>query len=259
MGIQVVPEYLQETQRSENWFGHRIGKFTGSGMHKLMAEGRGDAWGNTARDYVFAKLYERVSNSRIVTPETFQMAKGKEIEEDAMRIFGERTRFYVKPCEYINSKEVEYIGASPDGLVYDNRDKLCGVWETKCRLDEQMLKNAFDRVNPKHPSFWQLQTEMYVAEVDKAYFTHYSDERECPFDLQIQIVDRNDEAIARMLARAKFADRIIKEAIESVGGINDRRISYITLTERMIAMKEYVYEHLSEKTKKKDESKGKED
>ena len=187
------------------------------------------------------------------------MAKGKEIEEDAMRIFGERTRFYVKPCEYINSKEVEYIGASPDGLVYDNRDKLCGVWETKCRLDEQMLKNAFDRVNPKHPSFWQLQTEMYVAEVDKAYFTHYSDERECPFDLQIQVVDRNDEAIARMLARAEFADRIIKEAIESVGGINDRRISYITLTERMIAMKEYVYEHLSEKTKKKDESKSKED
>lgn len=246
MGVQAVPEYLQETQRSDNWFEHRIGKFTGSGMHKLMTEGRGkDArFGDTAKAYVFSKLYERVSNSRIVIPETFAMAKGKEVEEDAMRIFGERTRFYVKPCEYINSKDVEYVGASPDGLVYDSKDKLCGVWETKCRLDEQMLKNAFDRVTPKHASFWQLQTEMYVAEVDKAYFTHYSDERECPFDLQIQVVDRDDDAIARMLERCEIADRVIKEAIESVGGINDKRISYITLTERMMKMKEYVYENL---------------
>jgi hypothetical protein len=107
-----------------------------------------------------------------------------------------------------------------------------------------MLKNAFDRVTPKHASFWQLQAEMYVAEVDKAYFTHYSDERECPFDLQIQVVDRDDDAIARMLERCEIADRVIKEAIESVGGINDKRISYITLTERMMKMKEYVYENL---------------
>lgn len=248
MTIQAIPEYLQETQRSDNWFEHRIGKFTGSGMHKLMTEGRGDEWGDISRSYVFSKLYERVSNSRIVIPETFAMAKGKEVEEDAMRVFGERTRFYVQPCEYINSKDVEYIGASPDGLVYDSKDRLCGVWETKCRLDEQMLKNAFERVTPKHPAFWQLQTEMYVTGVDKAYFTHYSDERECPFDLQIQVVERDDDAIARMIVRAEFADRIIKEAIESVGGINDKRISYITLTERMMKMKEYVYAHLTSKT-----------
>jgi hypothetical protein len=47
-----------------------------------------------------------------------------------------------------------------------------------------------------------------------------------------------------MLERCEIADRVIKEAIESVGGINDKRISYITLTERMMKMKEYVYENL---------------
>ena len=62
------------------------------------------------------------------------------------------------------------------------------------------------------------------------------------------MVERDDDAIARMIVRAEFADRIIKEAIESVGGINDKRISYITLTERMMKMKEYVYAHLTSKT-----------
>ena len=48
-----------------------------------------------------------------------------------------------------------------------------------------------------------------------------------------------------MLERAEIANRVIDEAIASVGPVNDRRISYITLTDRMIAMREYVYSHLA--------------
>ena len=83
-----------------------------------------------------------------------------------------------------------------------------------------------------------------MAGVKQNYFTHYSPDRECPFDLQIQMVERDDEAIAMMLERAEIANRVIEEAIASVGPVNDRRISYITLTDRMIAMREYVYSHL---------------
>ena len=241
-----VPEYLQESQRTDEWYEKRIGKFTGSGIKALMSKGRGkdSQWGDTARAYVFSKLYERVSHSRIQTPETYAMAKGKEAEVDAVRIFGERTRFHVEPVEFLLSPDVTYIGASPDGLVYDSRDRLVGTFETKCRLDESMLRNAFVRVTPSHDTFWQLQTEMYVAGVKQNYFTHYSPDRECPFDLQIQVVERDDEAIAMMLERAEIANRVIEEAIASVGPVNDRRISYITLTDRMIAMREYVYNHL---------------
>ena len=244
--VQPVPEYLQESQRTEDWYARRIGKFTGSGIKNLMSEGRAkDAkWGETAKSYVFSKLYERVSNSRIMIPETYQMAKGKEVEADAMRIFGERTRFYVQPVEFILSEEVPYIGASPDGLVFDNKDRLVGAWETKCRLDETMLKNAFVRVTPKHDAFWQLQTEMYVTGTKINYFTHYSPDRECPFDLQIQEVERDDEAIGRMLERAKIANKVIEDAIAAIGSVQDKRISYITLTERMMQMREYIWTNL---------------
>lgn len=244
--IQSIPEYLQESQRTEDWYARRIGKFTGSGIHKLMSEGRGKdcKFGETAKSYVFSKLYERVSNSRIMTPETYQMAKGKEVEVDAMRIFGERTRFYVQPAEFIISDEVPYVGASPDGLVFDSKDRLVGVWETKCRLDETMLKNAFVRVTPKHDAFWQLQTEMFVTGTTINYFTHYSPDRECPFDLQIQEVHRDDEAIGRMLERAELANKVIEDAIASVGSVQDKRISYITLTERMMQMREYIWANL---------------
>ena len=114
-----VPEYLQESQRTDEWYEKRIGKFTGSGIKALMSKGRGkdSQWGDTARAYVFSKLYERVSHSRIQTPETYAMAKGKEAEVDAVRIFGERTRFHVEPVEFLLSPDVPYIGASPDGLV----------------------------------------------------------------------------------------------------------------------------------------------
>ena len=244
--VTSVPEYLQDSQRTEDWFKQRIGKFTGSGIKKLMTVGRGKdcKWGDTAKEYVFSKLYERVSNSRIQTPETYAMMKGKEAEEDAIRIFGERTRFHIEPVEFLLSPDVPYIGASPDGLVYDSRNNLVGTFETKCRMDEAMLRNAFVKVTPKHDTFWQLQTEMYVAGVKENYFTHYSPDRECPFDLQIQVVERDDEAIGMMLERAEIANRVIEEAIASVGAITDRRISYITLTSRMIAMRDYVYNNL---------------
>lgn len=240
-----VPEFLQDSQRSDEWYKQRVGKFTGSGMAKLMSEGRGSSkWGETAKAYVFSKLYERVSDSCIFVPETFQMAKGKEVEADAMKIFSERTRYYVKPVEFILSPDLDFVGASPDGLAYDSRDRLVGTWETKCRLDETMLKQAFTPVTRKHDAFWQLQTEMYVTGTKQNFFTHYSPDRKEPFDLQIQVVARDDEAIGEMLERARFADRIIKEAIDSVGGIKDRRISYITLTERMLKMKQYIYDNL---------------
>ena len=80
--VTSVPEYLQDSQRTEDWFKQRIGKFTGSGIKKLMTAGRGkdSKWGDSAKEYVFSKLYERVSNSRIQTPETYAMMKGKEAE-----------------------------------------------------------------------------------------------------------------------------------------------------------------------------------
>lgn len=243
----ILPEYLQDNQRTDDWLAKRIGKFTGSGIKNLMCEGRGkeNMWGETAKAYVFEKLYERVSNSHIQVPETFQMKQGKEVEEQSIETFDKRTRFYVNPAEYMDSPDVDFIGASPDGLVYDSRDKLVGVFETKCRLDQTMLKNAFVAVTEKHDAFWQLQCEMYVAGVDKAYFTHYSPERECPFDLQIQVVERDNKAIERMIERATIADKVIKDAIKSVGGVRDKRITYITLTERMIKMREYIWEHLN--------------
>ena len=89
---------------------------------------------------------------------------------------------------------------------------------------------------------WQCSVKC-MCRRDKAYFTHYSPERECPFDLQIQVVERDNKAIERMIERATIADKVIKDAIKSVGGVNDKRITYITLTERMIKMREYVWQN----------------
>ena len=247
MSNNQLPDFLKESQRTEDWFKHRIGKFTGSGIAKLMSKGRGkdQLWGETAKSYVFEKLYERVSNSVIKIPETYQMQKGKEIEEEAVRVFGERTRFYVKQAEFIVSEQYPFIGASPDGLVYDSKDRLVGIFETKCRLDSTMLKNAFVKVDSKHDAFWQLQTEMLAAGVKQAYFTHYSDEREPPFDIQIQIVERDDKALSEMIERATIANKVIEDAIAKVGRIDDKRISFITLTERMIEMRQYIWNNLN--------------
>ncbi len=241
-----TPTMSEELNKELDWHKQRIGKFTGSQMKNLMSEGRGkdQLWGETAKGYVFEKLYERVSNSWITIPETFAMSKGKEIEEDAMRVFVERTKYDVSKAEFMLSKHYDFIGASPDGLVHDYSGKLVGVWETKCRLDTTMLKNAFVPVTEKHDAFWQLQTEMHVAGVKQAFFTHYNDERECPFDLQIQVVKYDENAVNRMVERCIVADDVINRAIREVGKVIDKRISYITLTERMMKMREFIWENL---------------
>ena len=56
--VTSVPEYLQDSQRTEDWFKQRIGKFTGSGIKKLMTTGRGKdcKWGDSAKEYARARF-----------------------------------------------------------------------------------------------------------------------------------------------------------------------------------------------------------
>ena len=47
-----------------------------------------------------------------------------------------------------------------------------------------------------------------------------------------------------MLERAEIANKVIEDAIAAVGSVQDKRISYITLTERMMQMREYIWTNL---------------
>lgn len=229
-------------QRSDEWFEQRKGKFTGSKMKDLMAKGKGTEFGEKAKHYIFSRFMERLRGTPDTPiPSTWDMKRGQELEPYAIAAF-ERMfpQFIVEQANFMLFPLDDTAGASPDGLVKERETmKTVGIFETKARRDENTYSHAFERVNSKHNEFWQLQSEMEASGTNVAFYCHYSDLHEPPFDLQVQVVERSQSHVDELYARIELANDIIDAALEMVGDISE--LNPIVLTKRISAARDYIY------------------
>lgn len=174
-----------QVQGTDGWLSQRIGKFTASEVYKLMTEPRSkaDRFSQGAMTYILEKIGEEITGVEKFTPDTFDMAWGKENEPIARKLFKHQINaFEIEEPGFfpylIGGKAVG--GASPDGLIHldDSGNPTHGL-EIKCptnvanHLSHLMVKNGADlcKLSPKY--FYQCQNGMMATGLKKWFFVSY--------------------------------------------------------------------------------------
>jgi hypothetical protein len=157
--------FLDVDQGSDEWLALRLGKVTGSGLSKVMANA-GKAFGDPAKKYAVELALEQITGkSQSVFYSNAHMDRGHE-QEPIARMLYEDTHF----CEVSNGGFFDNgkTGCSPDGLIYHD-----GVLEIKCVIGsvqfETIKRGKFD---PKYK--WQLVFELRETGRDWVDYVSYS-------------------------------------------------------------------------------------
>lgn len=153
-------------QRSNDWFNARLGKFTASGIHKLLGK---QGLGETGKTYCFEKAIELVfgkDDSDSFT--SFDIQRGVELEPMAFKKFCE-----TKIEDFIDIQETTFFpygevgGASPDGLVGAD-----AILEIKCPRPNKFFNIvATGQIDKEYIA--QMQMQMLCSNSKRAYFFNY--------------------------------------------------------------------------------------
>lgn len=170
-------------QGSEEWKTWRHSKLGASNAAAIM--------GTSPYDDIVT-LWEKYTGKRAAQQDNFAMARGRELEPVARRMYEEKTsrRFLPTCCE---STELSFMSASLDG--YDSENN-CAI-EIKCPGRESHEMAAQGMV-PEH-YMAQLQHQMFVADLGYIDYVSFNGTD----SLHVVNVLRDDKFLETYLAKAK--------------------------------------------------------
>jgi exodeoxyribonuclease (lambda-induced) len=198
---------MEETQRSEEWFLKRKGKFTASEIVKLLGvRGLGETGKTYAIDKAIEQLYGEMEENFI----SQDMERGIFLEPLAFAKFKE-----IKELEFIEVENCGFFelgtdaGASPDGIVGND-----AILEIKCPRSTTFFKLvATNEIDPKY--YAQMQLQMMATNRNKAYFFNYLVHEGIEYWHEI-IVERDEVLCAKIEERIKEVTEIKNEFINKL-------------------------------------------
>lgn len=181
-----------ESQRTDEWFEDRRGRFTGSEMKKLMScsdyskrmeWGRAEKlidFGKTARKYVYSRAKERQRKKVIKSATSAAMRYGSTYEDVVFGMLKEKyPREVFKKVGFIEFME-GVAGASPDGTVCIFSHGPNGPAQIQKQIIGLEIKLSTDwggvysrhevAIDQSHQDFWQLQAEMLALNVKEIMY-----------------------------------------------------------------------------------------
>lgn len=219
-------------QNTAEWLKARLGNFTASAVHRLMARGRGkdETFGKTAMDYIYEVAAERdllpayldddilfdiYTRQTAVTGKAIEW--GHENEPLAAERYALATGLDVTECGIFAHPEVERFSASPDRIATEPWSGRQHVVEIKCPSPKRFMEyrsairdaESLKAVCPEY--YWQIQAELACTGLGTASFVAF-----CPFlrhNLHTVRVDADGADTALMLERVRAANRYIDENI----------------------------------------------
>ncbi len=154
-------------QNTDEWFSMRAGRLTSSKLGVIMAN-YGKAFGEPAKKYAVNIAIEQITGEPI--PSTYSnshMERGHEQEPVARMLYEEESFCDVSNGGFFGS---EFIGCSPDGLVYD-----AGVIEIKSVIASVHYANLKRKgVDPAYK--WQCIGNLKFTDRDWIDFVSYCEE-----------------------------------------------------------------------------------
>lgn len=202
-----------DLQRNESWHADRVGRITASRIKDVLAVGKRDGKPLQARqDYLMQIVCEILTGQRQPSYQNAAMTWGVEQEPVALPAYIELTGRDVTAAGFCVHPELEYIGASPDGLMMDR-----GL-EIKCPFNSaNHINTILDGMPPEHMA--QLQCGMWVCDLPEWDFVSFDPRMPPDLRLYVQTIPRDEIYIANMASEcAKFWD----EACELVARLRDK-------------------------------------
>ena len=186
-------------QRTEDWYNIRKGKMTASNAETIIANGKG------LETYIYNLMAEYYSSAEKENYINADMQRGIDLEPEAKIEFQFYTGLDIKEvgCVELN----EYILASPDGLIGDDR-----LIEIKCPNDSIYFKLLLNN-NIKPEYIAQMQMQMYVTDRQYCYFVSYNPNFEK--SLYIKKINRDEEMIEKLKKGLERGTQLIKEIKEN--------------------------------------------
>jgi hypothetical protein len=202
-----VRNHLGPEQGSDECIQQRSGRFTASRFGDLMANGRGkDTPGETALSYVMEIVTERLTGRPCDDFKGNAATDwGHTHETDARIVASEKLGFDIYESSFI--QHGEWIGGSPDGWYPG------GIIEIKCPYNS---KHHLSRLlSKKVPAQYidQIQGNIWLAEVDHAYYIDYDPRFSEPNDILIIRVHREQKRIREIEARLDWAIETAQETL----------------------------------------------
>jgi putative phage-type endonuclease len=184
---------MDSLQRTEEWFGERLGKVTASRVADVLA--RTKSGPSTSRaNYAAELVAERLTGRRAEGFTSAAMQRGTDLEPLARDAYSFISGNTVVEAGFVPHPTIDMSGASPDGLIGDD-----GLVEIKCcgaARHIAVLKGdpAEDRYVKQ--MLWQMACTGRQW-CDLAYYNP-----DLPVELQLKVIriDRDDAAIEAMEA-----------------------------------------------------------
>ena len=216
-------------QGTLGWHRARLGKFTGSEIHRLMVGSKikGEDFGQTAKSYILKVMAERHITFDVVenddefydyleatSVETKRMAWGKEQEDKARQSYEIGFGVDVVQCGSVKHIAIPNYAASPDGYIASS-DKII---EIKCPNPVELMRymafvhdaESLKAIKPEY--YWQVQAELDCTFASVCDFVVYN--KWMTPNMHVAEIRRNDEDIERIHERIALAEAWAKENIK---------------------------------------------
>lgn len=190
-------------QRTPEWYEMRRGRFTASGIHKLLGV---KGLGATGESYAFEKAVEIVfgledEDEKLIS---WDMKRGIELEPFAFAKFKELMSYdFVDVQECVFFPYGDDAGASPDGLVGSD-----AILEIKCPNRIKFFRIVADGLKAVDSNYIsQMQMQMLCTNSERTHFLNYGifEGNECWHTI---LVERNEEMQELIKSRIKEAVKL---------------------------------------------------
>ncbi len=194
------------TQRSQEWYSARIGKFTASGFSNLMAKPRDkySEWSRSALNYIEKAAAQLYYNDYYVRPDSDSTRWGMRQEPYAIDEFKQQFFYEFMAGGFVTHPEIRDVGATPDLIITDDEGKKA-IAQIKCPYNQENHKKYISKIvdtwtlkKSKSQYFWQVQGEIWVTGSDYGYFVSFDPRVLGENRLHYARIDRDDEAIEEL-------------------------------------------------------------
>lgn len=204
-------------QGTKEWHKARAGRFTGSGVYKLLVQPRSKSdreagvLSETAKSYILEKAYERISG-HYQDVSSAAIEWGNDHEDDARMYYEADTGNQVTEVGFLEWGE--FGGGSPDGLVGDD-----GMIEIKCPFNgvnhlRYIMSEDFAKEYKDH--YCQMQNYMMVTGRSWCDFISYDPRIPGPGKMFIKRIERDDDMIQRLHEAIEKASELMKTTIQKI-------------------------------------------
>jgi len=139
-----MPKWTAGEQGSAMWLKERLGCLTASRMADAMSRLKNGEDSEKRRGLKYELLAERLCNMAVDRYVNDAMRWGIENEAACKEAYEEKTGNLIQPCGFALHDEIEFWGASPDGLIDSD-----GLIECKCPQSTTHIKYLMEGVVPE--------------------------------------------------------------------------------------------------------------